>query len=212
MSTAGKMLMPSPVRMITGVFIQKKISLFFCRSRLGMMSSPLAGAGSGLNRLRGTAVRPAWNSIRLMLRGWRVAELTSLLPAHAPVRTRSMSPGMKAETQSLGCSPRLFSLVPTNWPYTAGCPDEVGPLGLAPEHSRQVGYVVGSGHGLCLPVILHLPGGPEGRDAGPWRPLIYNPNVKVAFLVLIGFCCTIGNFMASRGPGPAGALHSGSTA
>ena len=200
--------MPSPVRMITGVFIQKKISLFFCRSRLGMMSSLLAGAWSGLNRLRGTAVRPAWNSIRLMLRGRRVAELTSLLPAHAPVRTRSMSPGMKAETQSLGCSP---------WCRRTGrtrqdAPDEVGPLGLGPEHSRQVGYVVGSGHGLCLPVILHLPGGPGGRDAGPWRPLIYNPNVKVAFLVLTGFCCTIGNFMASRGPGPAGALHSGSTA
>ena len=40
MATAGRMLMPRPVMMITGVFIQKKISLSFCRSRLGMMMSP----------------------------------------------------------------------------------------------------------------------------------------------------------------------------
>ena len=44
MTTAGKMLTHSPVMMITGVFIQKKVLLSFCLSGLGMMSPPLAGA------------------------------------------------------------------------------------------------------------------------------------------------------------------------
>ena len=50
----------------------------------------------------------------------------SLLSAHPPVCTRSMPRGMKAETQSLGCSP---------WRRRGrtqqGAPDEAGPLGLA---------------------------------------------------------------------------------
>ena len=109
MATAGRMLTARPVKMITGVFIQKKISLSLSLSGLRMMMSPFPTAGCwspvGAGEIGLSALLQ--NSIRLMCR-------RKILPTYAQA---GPAPGSGFWSSPPGaCSPQYSSGI-----ITVGC-------------------------------------------------------------------------------------------
>ena len=109
MATAGRMLTARPVKMITGVFIQKKISLSLSLSGLRMMMSrfPTAGCWSPVGAGEIGLSPLLQNSIRLMCR-------RKILPTYAQA---GPAPGSGFWSSPPGaCSPQYSSGI-----ITVGC-------------------------------------------------------------------------------------------